>query len=62
MSLSLMLCRKALELSGTGRSAAIDITTKCRPSTPSTPSVALVVVRCVVVVAGVVTASVQVLM
>ena len=39
MSLSLTLCRKALELSGTERSAAIDITAKCPPSTPSTPSV-----------------------
>ena len=38
-TLSLTLCRKALELSGTERSAAIDITTKCPPSTPSTPSV-----------------------
>ena len=39
ISLSLTLCQKALELSGTERSAAIDITTKCPPSTPSTPSV-----------------------
>ena len=37
--LSLTLRQKALELSVTGRSAAIDITTKCPPSTPSTPSV-----------------------